>query len=102
MYAVRGFYQGDKHIVLPEWTGVPISGNYEVVITFLEPMISDTATRRAVETHATPQKPDIHYPEPDLIKRQQAFKDFSRFAGTLRSDFNADKARIEALEAKYI
>ncbi|MDR0908910.1 MAG: hypothetical protein LBM77_04005 [Spirochaetaceae bacterium] len=101
MYAVKGFYQGDRHVVLPEWPDAPISGNYEVIITFLDPLFSESSLDMELKTNVKPQKPDIHYPEPDLEKRKQAFIDFSRFAGTLHSDFDPDKMRMNALEEKY-
>jgi hypothetical protein len=89
MIAVNGLYVGGDTVKI-EKLDVPINSSYKVIVTFVEPAVDTTRETKQVDLE-----------EADMAKRRTAFERLKKYFGTLPADFDADKARYEALEEKY-
>jgi uncharacterized protein (DUF2384 family) len=86
MIAVRGIYQGGDTVKL-DGSSVPVHGLYEVVVAFLNPV---------QETEKPGKTADEKY-----ARRQEAFRRFMQYRGTLPADFDCKKELDEYRNERY-
>jgi hypothetical protein len=84
MFAVKGIYSGGNTVRL-EQTAIPVEGQCEVIVTFLNP-------EKQAETNTEAY---------DLAKRQAGFQKLMKYHKTLRADFDYQKELAEARDEKY-
>jgi hypothetical protein len=84
MVAVKGFYSGGDTVRI-EPMEIPVEGQCEVIVTFLNPV-------KQVETNAEAD---------DLARRQAGFQKLMKYHKTLRADFDYQKELAEARDEKY-
>ena len=86
MVAVRGIYQGGDTVKL-DGSYVPVHGPYEVVVAFLNPVNQpENSEKTADEKYA---------------RRQEAFRRFMQYRGTLPADFDYKKELAEYRNERY-
>jgi hypothetical protein len=84
MFAVKGIYSGGDTVRL-EQTLIPVEGQCEVIVTFLN-------QEKQAETDAEAE---------DLARRKAGFQKLMKYHKTLRADFDYQKELAEARDEKY-
>ena len=86
MVAIRGIYQGGDTVKL-DASSVPVHGQYEVVVAFLNPV----------------QQPENsnELPNEKHSGRQEAFEHFMQYRGTLPVDFDYTKELANYRNERY-
>jgi hypothetical protein len=84
MFAVKGIYGGGDTVKLDR-TAIPVEGQYDVIVTFLNPA---GQAKPNAEAH-------------DLARRQAGFQKLMKYHKTLRADFDYQKELAEVRDEKY-
>jgi len=84
MFAVKGIYSGGNTVLL-EQTAIPVEGQCEVIVTFLNPA-------KQAETNAEAD---------DLARRQAGFQKLMKYSKTLKREIDYKKELLEALDERY-
>jgi hypothetical protein len=79
MLAVKGLYSGGDTVTIDRQT-VPLTGHYEVMVTFLRP-----AKESSVQTV------EIDAPQDEYKRRRASFERLLKYAGRLSVDFDYKK-----------
>jgi hypothetical protein len=82
MFAVKGIYGGGGTVQL-EKTEIPVEGQYDVIVTFLNPA-------NPSETNAVVEE-----------RRKAGFQKLMKYSGTLKRNIDYKKELLEALDEKY-
>jgi hypothetical protein len=84
MFAVKGVYGGGETVQL-EKMEIPVEGQCDVIVTFLNPA-NQTETNAAAA---------------DLAGRKAGFQKLMKYSGTLKRNIDYKKELLEALDEKY-
>ena len=86
MVAVKGIYQGGDTVKL-NTPSVPVTGPYEVVVAFLNPLHQNENSDQTMNVNSD--------------RRQEAFQYFMQYKGTLSGDFDYKKELAEYRDEHY-